>query len=163
IAKLVDEPIEYVTEPKMDGLAISVLYEDGRFLRAATRGDGRVGEDVTPNVRTIVDVPERLRGRGVPARVEVRGEVYMTLDAFTPLNEAQAKAGRPLVVNPRNGAAGSLRQKDASITAARGLSMVSYQLGACDGGPALTSHHQTLEWLTELGFAVNPNIRRHDT
>ncbi|HEY3833522.1 MAG TPA: NAD-dependent DNA ligase LigA [Acidimicrobiia bacterium] len=161
IAKLVDEPIEYVTEPKMDGLAISTLYEDGRFVRAATRGDGRVGEDVTENVRTIADLPKRLRGRNLPSRVEVRGEVYMTLDAFTALNAAQVAAGRPPVVNPRNGAAGSLRQKDASITASRGLSLFTYQLGVLEGGPPLRTHHQTLEWLTDSGFAVNPNIRRH--
>ncbi len=163
IAKLVDEPVSYVTEPKMDGLAISTLYQDGRFVRAATRGDGWVGEDVTENVRTIADVPKRLRGRSLPARVEVRGEVYMTLEAFTTLNAAQAAAGRTPVVNPRNGAAGSLRQKDAAITAARGLSMFCYQLGVCEGGPNLRSHHETLEWLAEIGFAVNPNIRRHTT
>ncbi len=163
IAKLVDEPVEYVTEPKMDGLAISTLYENGRYVRAATRGDGRVGEDVTENVRTIADLPKRLRGRNLPARVEVRGEVYMTLDAFAALNAAQAAAGRPAVVNPRNGAAGSLRQKDASITASRGLSLFTYQLGVLEGGPQLRTHHELLEWLTELGFAVNPNIRRHTT
>jgi DNA ligase (NAD+) len=163
IAKLVDEPVQYITEPKMDGLAMSMLYEDGRYVRAATRGDGRVGEDVTENVRTISDAPQRLRGRNLPSRLEVRGEVYMTLAAFTTLNDAQAAAGRPPVVNPRNGAAGSLRQKDASVTAARGLSLFCYQLGACDGGPRLTSHHETLAWLTDLGFAVNPNIREHDT
>ncbi len=163
IAKLVDEPVTYVTEPKMDGLAISVLYEDGRYVRAATRGDGRVGEDVTENVRTIADVPERLRASNVPERLEVRGEVYMSLRAFTALNEAQAAAGKPLVVNPRNGAAGSLRQKDASITAARALSLFCYQLGALEGGPKLSSHRQTLDWLIELGFAVNPNILMHDT
>jgi DNA ligase (NAD+) len=163
INKLVDEPVEYVTEPKMDGLAISVLYEDGRYVRAATRGDGRVGEDVTENVRTIADAPKRLRGRNLPSRLEVRGEVYMTLQAFHDLNEAQNAAGKPPVVNPRNGAAGSLRQKDASITASRALSMFSYQLGVCEGGPNLKSHHETLAWLADMGIAVNPNTRRHTT
>ena len=160
---IVDEPVEFVTEPKMDGLAISTLYEDGRFVSGATRGDGRAGENVTENVRTIADLPQRLRGRNLPAHVEVRGEVFMTLDAFTALNAAQAAAGRPPVVNPRNGAAGSLRQKDASITASRGLSLFTYQLGVLEGGPQLRTHHQMLDWLISIGFPVNPNIRRHTT
>lgn len=163
VAKLVDVEVTYVCEPKMDGLAISLLYRDGKFVRGATRGDGRVGEDVTENVRTISDVPARLRGARIPAELEVRGEIYMSARAFAALNEAQALAGKPLVVNPRNAAAGSLRQKDASITASRELSLFCYQLGSVVGGPELATHSETLEWLSELGFQVNPNTVRHHT
>ncbi len=149
----------YVTEPKMDGLAMSLLYEDGRYVRGATRGDGRVGENVTENVRTIHDVPARLRGKRVPRRLEVRGEVYMQMSVFESLNVAQAEAGRPAYVNPRNAAAGSLRQKDAAITASRELSLFCYQLGVVEGGPDLQTHRETLAWLEELGFKVNPLIK----
>ncbi len=162
VAKFVEQPIEYVTEPKMDGLAISLLFEDGEFVRGATRGDGRVGEDVTENVRTIREVPQRLRGGRVPRRLEVRGEIYMTLQAFEALNISQAAANKPLVMNPRNAAAGSLRQKDVSVTAARDLSLFCYQLGAVEGAPEIATHSATLEWLEELGLLVNPKIRVHD-
>ena len=163
VAKLVDVDVTYVCEPKMDGLAISLLYRDGMFVRGATRGDGRVGEDVTENVRTISDVPSRLVGTRIPVELEVRGEIYMTARAFSALNAAQAAAAKPLVVNPRNAAAGSLRQKDASITASRELSLFCYQLGSVTGGPELATHSETLEWLSELGFHVNPNTVRHAT
>ena len=162
VAKLTDHAVSYVCEPKMDGLAISLLYRDGRLVRGATRGDGRVGEDVTENVRTIGDVPPRLNGLRVPRELEVRGEVYMSLPAFEALNQRQAAAGQPAVVNPRNAAAGSLRQKDVAKTAARELSLFCYQLGSVVGGPVLASHHETLEWLEELGFKVNPNTERHE-
>lgn len=161
VAKQITDPVEYVTEPKMDGLAISLLYEGGRFVRAATRGDGRVGENVTENVRTISQVPSVLRGERVPDRLEVRGEVYMSLAAFDALNAAQLAAGKPPVVNPRNAAAGSLRQKNPEITASRELAVFCYQLGVVDGGPALATHHETLEWMEELGFPVNPATARH--
>jgi DNA ligase (NAD+) len=146
-----------VCEPKIDGLAISVRYEDGRLALGATRGDGREGEDVTANVRTLEQLPERLK-KGAPAVLEVRGEVYMSTAAFEALNARQAEAGARLYVNPRNSAAGSLRQKDAKVTAGRDLSMWCYQLGEVQGGPRFTTHHETLEFLAELGFPVNPEI-----
>jgi DNA ligase (NAD+) len=153
--------VDFVCEPKIDGLAISLLFEGGRLVRAATRGDGEVGEDVTANVRTIGAIPHRLDGTGDrPTVLEVRGEVYMPISAFEELNDRQAKEGAKVFVNPRNSAAGSLRQKDASITAGRDLSFWAYQLGQTEGGPAFRGHHETLEWLRDLGFPVNPEIRK---
>ncbi|HZA87504.1 MAG TPA: NAD-dependent DNA ligase LigA, partial [Acidimicrobiales bacterium] len=153
------EEVGYVCEPKIDGLAISIRYEGGRYVRAATRGDGRTGEDVTENIRTIDQVPEPL-GKDAPDVLEVRGEVYMALSAFQALNERQVEAGARPFVNARNSAAGSLRQKDPKVTAARELALWSYQLGQVEGGPTFASHHETLEWLSSLGFPVNPEIRR---
>jgi DNA ligase (NAD+) len=151
---------EYSVELKFDGLAISLRYENGMLVQGATRGDGAVGEDVTHNVRTIDDIPETLP-EGAPPVLEVRGEVYMRLSSFAALNarqvaEAEAAGKEPkLYVNPRNTAAGSLRQIDAATTAERELSFFSYQLGLVEGGPALATHTATLEWLAELGFPVN--------
>jgi DNA ligase (NAD+) len=153
------DEVGYVCELKIDGLAISIRYEGGRFVRAATRGDGRTGEDVTGNVATIDQVPKSL-GKGAPDVVEVRGEVYMALSAFKRLNERQEAAELRPFVNPRNAAAGALRQKDPRITAQRELALWSYQLGELVGGPDFVSHHETLEWLSSLGFPVNPEIRR---
>jgi DNA ligase (NAD+) len=147
-----------VCELKFDGLAISIRYEKGRMVRAATRGNGRVGEDVTANVRTIADVPHRLAA-GAPAVLEVRGEVHMSLAVFAALNETLQAAGERTYVNPRNTAAGSLRQKDASITASRNLSFWSYGVGDVQGAPELRSHHETLEYLASLGLPVNPEYR----
>jgi len=157
----------YVCELKIDGLAMSLRYEGGRLVQAATRGDGRVGEDVTANVATIASVPKVLQG--APPVLEVRGEVYLPIEAFERLraakmaeNEARVAAGRkpePVPVNPRNAGAGSLRQKDPSVTAQRDLAFWSYQLGEVVGGPEFTSHHQTLDVLKGLGFPVNPEIR----
>jgi DNA ligase (NAD+) len=147
-----------VCELKFDGLAISIRYEKGRMVRAATRGNGRVGEDVTANVRTIADVPQRL-AKGAPAVLEVRGEVYMSLAVFAALNDALTKAGERTYVNPRNTAAGSLRQKDAAMTASRSLSFWSYGVGELQGTPPLQSHHETLEYLASLGLPVNPELR----
>jgi DNA ligase (NAD+) len=161
IARLVDQEPDFVVEPKLDGLAVSLVYEQGRYVRGATRGNGIVGEDVTENVRTIGVVPRRLRGRRVPERLEVRGEVFMTLAAFTAMNEKQVATGLPAFKTPRNAAAGSLRQKDASITASRDLSWYGYQVGAVVGGPRLASHHDTLAWLAELSFPVNPETHRY--
>ena len=144
----------WACELKFDGLAVSLRYEDGRLVQAATRGDGRVGEDVTANVRTIADVPEQLAD-GAPAVLEVRGEVYLGLAAFAALNAAQEAAGDKTYVNPRNTAAGSLRQKDAAVTATRDLSFWAYQVGEMVGGPDLVSHLDTLEWLGGLGLPVN--------
>jgi DNA ligase (NAD+) len=152
-----DEPVDFVCEPKIDGLAISVRYEGGRLALGATRGDGREGEDVTANVRTLEQLPERLP-KGAPSVLEVRGEVYMSTEAFDALNARQAEAGARLYVNPRNSAAGSLRQKDPKVTAGRDLSMWCYQLGEVHGGPRFTRHRETLEFLGSLGFPVNPEI-----
>ena len=156
---LAGEPARYVCELKIDGLAMSLRYEGGVFVQAATRGDGRVGEDVTANVATIAAVPKRLVGPGVPDVLEVRGEVYMPFASFAGLNERATAAGEKRFVNPRNAAAGSLRQKDPAVTAARDLSFWSYQLGEVVGGPAFSSHHETLEFLAERGFPVNPETR----
>lgn len=150
--------IGYVCELKIDGLAMSIRYEGGRYVQAATRGDGRVGEDVTANVATLATVPAELPA-GAPPVVEVRGEVYMPVAAFEALNARQAEAGARLFVNPRNSAAGSLRQKDPSVTASRELSWWSYQLGQVEGGPAFARHSESLAWLAELGLPVNPEIR----
>ncbi|MCX7620804.1 MAG: NAD-dependent DNA ligase LigA [Acidimicrobiales bacterium] len=150
-----DTEVGYVCELKIDGLAISIRYEHGRLVQAATRGDGRVGEDVTANVKTIECIPHRLTGN-VPAVLEVRGEVYMPIEVFKAVNKAQIEAGQRPYVNPRNTAAGSLRQKDPSVTASRHLAFWSYQLGEIEGGPAFTKHHETLDYLAELGLPVNP-------
>ncbi len=163
LTRLVSDPIGFVGEPKLDGLAISLLYVDGRLTRAATRGDGVTGEDVTPNVATIAAIPKRMTQNNkvaVPARVEVRGEVFMPLKSFEELNRRQGEAGDRLFANPRNAAAGSLRQKDARITASRDLDFFAYQLGIKEGGPALRSHHETLDWLRDLGLPINPHIER---
>ena len=158
---LADEPVGFVCELKIDGLAMSLRYEAGELVQAATRGDGRVGEDVTANIRTIGAIPHRLSGRSgveVPEVLEVRGEVYMPLASFEALNAAAVAEGEKLLVNPRNAAAGSLRQKDPRITAKRSLSFWSYQLGEVVGGPEFENHHQTLEFLDALGFPVNPHV-----
>jgi DNA ligase (NAD+) len=149
--------VDYTCELKIDGLAMSLLYEDGRLVRAATRGDGVVGEDVTANVATIGVIPHRLRG-AAPEVVEIRGEIYMAVSAFDELNERQAEAGARTFINPRNAAAGSLRQKDPGVTASRQLGFWAYQLGELQGGPAFSHHSETLEWIAEAGFPVNPNI-----
>ena len=149
----------YVCELKIDGIAMSIRYENGVYVQAATRGDGRVGEDVTENVRTLQDLPKKLKGKEIPAIVEVRGEVYMPLAAFEALNKRQAESGGRLFANPRNSSAGSLRQKDPSITASRELSVWTYQLGAIEGGPSFTSHSETLKFLQDLGLPVNPQIQ----
>ncbi len=148
----------FVCELKFDGLAVSIRYENGELVQAATRGDGKVGEDVTHNVLTIADVPHRLAG-DAPAVIEVRGEVYMAIADFDALNDAQRAAGDKIYVNPRNTAAGSLRQKDATVTASRKLSFWSYQLGDVQGAPGLSSHHDTFELLESLGLPVNPHSR----
>ena len=162
LEKSVEDP-DYACELKIDGVAISILYENGRYTRAATRGDGSTGEDVTPNIATLAAVPKQLALKDPPKVLEVRGEVYMPLPAFEELNKRQAAAGLRLFANPRNSAAGSLRQKDASITASRELSFWSYQLGACEGGPTFKTHSETLAFLKEAGLPVNPNIKTLDT
>ena len=156
------EPSGYVCELKIDGLAVSITYEHGRLIRAATRGDGTVGEDITANVRTIDAVPLRLQG-DPPELIEVRGEIYMPVSAFDELNARQADLGERPYVNPRNTAAGSVRQKDPAKTADRALSIWLYQMGQVTGGPEFASHWDSLQWLAELGLRVNPASRRIDT
>jgi DNA ligase (NAD+) len=151
-----DKPLRYVVELKIDGLAISLLFQSGTYVRAATRGDGKVGEDVSSNVRTIAAVPKLLTTTTPPPLMEARGEVYMPRQSFEELNERRAAAGEPRFANPRNSAAGSLRQKDSRVTASRDLSYWCYQLGAIEGGPAFTRHSETLEYLSECGLPVNP-------
>jgi DNA ligase (NAD+) len=147
--------IRYVTEPKVDGLAISLTYENGVFTRGATRGDGRIGEDVTQNLKTIKAIP--LSIEDAPELVEVRGEVYLPIAGFAKVNEQRAQDGQPTFANPRNAAAGSLRQLDSSITASRPLSIWCYGVAALRGwGPS--SHSESLEWLRERGFKVNEDI-----
>jgi len=150
--------VVFTCELKVDGLAMSLLYEDGRLSRAATRGNGEVGEDVTANVATIAAVPAQL-GPGYPGVVEVRGEIYMTVGAFDELNDRQVRAGGRTFINPRNAAAGSLRQKDPAVTAERELSFSAYQLGEVVGGPAFKYHHETLEWMSRLGFPVSAYVQ----
>jgi DNA ligase (NAD+) len=157
-----DEPVAYVIEPKIDGLAINLTYEDGLLSRGATRGDGVQGEEVTVNLRTISTIPLRMLGDGIPALVEVRGEVYMPLSGFRELNERLAGTKQKLAPNPRNAAAGSLRQKDSSITASRPLAVWVYGIGASDG-LELGSQWQTLQWLREHGFRTNPFAERLET
>jgi DNA ligase (NAD+) len=157
-----DEPVAYVIEPKIDGLAINLTYENGVFVRGETRGDGEVGEDVTANLRTIRSIPLRLLGDAVPGVVEVRGEVYMPISGFRELNERLAGTDKKLAPNPRNAAAGSLRQKNSAITADRPLSIWAYGVGAHDG-VELGSHTETLEWLRTHGFPINPFAERLET
>lgn len=150
-------------ELKIDGIAMSLTYENGSFVCAATRGDGLTGEDVTPNVATISAIPKRLKwpkARGsVPTVMEVRGEVYMPVHAFEELNRRQLEAGEKTFANPRNSAAGSLRQKDARITASRALSFWAYQMGAREGGPELHSQTDALRLLGDCGLPVSPETR----
>jgi DNA ligase (NAD+) len=160
---------DMVCEPKIDGLAIALVYENGSFVQGATRGNGMVGENVTQNLRTIRSIPLSLRG-DVPPRFEVRGEVYMTKTGFERLNDERARenevrrsrgqAELPLFASPRNSAAGSLRQQDPSITASRPLDIFVYQLGWSDGGSVPGSQWDTLQWLGGLGFKTNPHIRK---
>ena len=150
---LKEEPLALVAEPKIDGLSISLTYVNGRLLHGATRGDGAEGEDVTANLRTMDAVPNRLRGPA-PARIEIRGEVFMTKTDFLRLNEAQAAAGLRTYANPRNSAAGSLRQLDPKVTAARPLGLFAYAFGEASEPPA-DSHWAYLERLREWGFSVN--------
>jgi DNA ligase (NAD+) len=156
-----EEPVAYVLEPKIDGSAINLTYENGRFAYGATRGDGIQGEDVTPNLRTIRAIPlQMLDVADAPAVVEVRGEVYMPLAGFREANERLAAEGKPTWPNPRNAAAGSLRQKDSTITAARPLSIWVYGTGHREGLEQLETHWDTLQWLRAHGFRTNPYAER---
>jgi DNA ligase (NAD+) len=160
-----DEPVAYVTEPKIDGSAISLVYEDGVFVRGATRGDGIRGEDVTTNLKTVKAIPLRMLpvdGEPPPAVLEVRGEVYMPLSSFNRLNERLVAEDKRTAPNPRNAAAGSLRQKDSRITASRDLSIWVHGLGYVDG-VEFESHFQAIEWLRARGFRTNPFTERHES
>ena len=152
-------PVAFVLEPKIDGLAINLTYEDGLFTRGATRGDGEIGEDVTVNLRTIPSIPLRMLGADVPSLIEVRGEVYMPLSGFRELNERLIAEDKKPTPNPRNAAAGSLRQKNPAITASRPLSFWAYGVGAHEG-VELRTHWETLQWLKEHGFPINPFAER---
>lgn len=160
LERIVPGAIRFVCEPKLDGLAVSLQYENGKLRVGATRGDGVTGEDVTENLRTLKQVPKQLTGKAkdLPALLEVRGEVFMPLDAFESLNKRQGEAGERLFTSPRNAAAGSLRQKDPRITASRDLALFCYHIGAREGGPRLRTHRELLDWLAALGFPVNPHI-----
>jgi len=148
----------YTTEPKIDGLAVTLVYEDGVLIRGATRGDGRIGEDVTQNLRTIGSIP--LRIEEAPKLVEVRGEIYLPIDDFKALNERRAEAGESTFANPRNSAAGSIRQLDPALAAERPLSIWCYALGAASGLD-LATHSEEVAWLSEHGFKVNPDTEHH--
>ncbi|MGA7613013.1 MAG: NAD-dependent DNA ligase LigA, partial [Xanthobacteraceae bacterium] len=154
-----DEPLAFTAEPKIDGLSLSLRYEGGRLVNGATRGDGIEGEDVTANVKTLENIPHELRGRRVPARCDIRGEVYMTKSAFLALNERQQEAGKQVFANPRNSAAGSLRQLDASITASRPLGFFAYAWGEMSELPEKTQHGM-LDWFARCGFTTNPLMKR---
>jgi DNA ligase (NAD+) len=156
--KLADDKIEFSAEPKIDGLSMSLRYEGGELVTAATRGDGAEGEDVTANIRTLKDVPQTLKGRNVPEICEVRGEVYMTKTAFLALNERQKQAGETIFANPRNSAAGSLRQKDPSITASRPLGFFAYAWGQMSAMPEATQSGM-IKWFERCGFSTNPLTR----
>jgi DNA ligase (NAD+) len=156
---IADPEFEYVVEPKIDGLAISLLYRNGEFERGATRGNGEIGEDVTHNLRTIPSIPMRLDVSDPPALVEVRGEVYMSLPDFAKLNERRAEAGLSTFMNPRNSAAGTIRQLDPKLAADRPLSFWAYAIGATDG-ITFAAHWDALQWLSERRFPVHPDVVR---
>ncbi len=153
------QPLSYVVEPKIDGVAVSLVYENGVFVRGATRGDGERGEDITENLRTIPSVPLRLRGENLPPVLEVRAEAYMDRQDFDELNRFRAERGEPLFANPRNAAAGSLRQLDPRVTAARRLNVFFYALGYHEG-LEIETHWQVLEYFKTIGLRVNPLIER---
>ncbi len=154
-----DQQINYTCEPKLDGVAVSLLYEDAILVRGATRGDGSIGEDITQNVRTIGTIPLRLQGDNIPKKIEVRGEIYMPLAGFEKYNKAAEKNDEKTFVNPRNAAAGSLRQLDSAMTAKRPLAMYCYAVGFVEGGELPDKHSLILERLAAWGLRVNPEIK----
>lgn len=159
VRQLGQEPSGYACELKIDGLAVSLVYERGVFVQGATRGDGTTGEDITANLRTIESIPLRLLGGDPPSLLEVRGEVYMPYSAFEELNQRQMDAEDRIFTNPRNAAAGSVRQKDPAVTAGRKLAIWIYQAGLVEGGPPLGTHGETMDYLRRLGLRVNPASR----
>jgi DNA ligase (NAD+) len=156
-----DAPLRFTAEPKIDGLSLSLRYEGGRLVNAATRGDGYEGEDVTANARTVAEIPHRLSGENVPEICEVRGEVYLTQADFAVINEAQAAAGKPLIANPRNGAAGSLRQKNPAVTASRPLRFFAYTWGELSE-PLADTQSGAVARLASFGFKTNPLMQLCD-
>ena len=161
VMRIIDKPDGYVAELKMDGIAVNLIYEGGAFVKGATRGDGRTGEDITGNLRTINAVPLRLRG-DAPEVIEVRGEVYMETGDFEELNQRLGEAELRTFANPRNAAAGSLRQKDPGVTAERKLSLICHGVGYLEG-VRLTSHWEALQMIRSLGLRINPQNRRLET
>jgi DNA ligase (NAD+) len=159
VRKLANQPVSYVAELKIDGLATSLRYRNGTFERGGTRGDGRVGEDVTPNLRTINSIPLRLRGTS-PDEIEVRGEVYLRKSDFEALNEKRVQAGQPVFANPRNAASGGVRQLDPKLTRARRLSFFGYSIGALRNGEPPATQWEALQYIKHLGFGVNPYVRK---
>ncbi len=153
-----DEEVAYACEPKIDGVAVSLLYEDGKLVRGATRGDGTTGEDITRNVRTIESIPLQLLGKGYPSRLEVRGEVYFPISAFTKMNQRAQSRGDKEFANPRNAAAGTLRQLDSRLTAQRKLAMFCYSVGLVEGGELAEKHSEILQELAIWGLRVNPLV-----
>jgi len=156
-----DKKISFVCEHKIDGLAVALTYVDGKLEIGATRGDGLRGENITSNLRTIKSIPLSLP-EGAPMRFEVRGEVFMPIAGFKKLNKERAEAGQPLFANPRNAAAGSVRQLDPRVTDSRPLDIIVYMLGYAEGGSLPSTHWETLEYFKSLGFKVNVNNRRLD-
>lgn len=154
-----DDAIVFTCEPKLDGLAVSLLYENGFLVQAATRGDGATGEDITQNVKTIGSIPLQLRGDSFPSSIEIRGEIFMPLDGFNAFNENARLNDEKVLVNPRNGAAGSLRQLDSRIAASRPLDLFCYGVGHVDTEWHVSSHFQWLQQLADWGFKINPEIR----
>ncbi|MEJ2755498.1 MAG: NAD-dependent DNA ligase LigA, partial [Gammaproteobacteria bacterium] len=154
-----DEPLVFVGEPKLDGLAVSVRYEHGEFVGAATRGDGRTGEDITHTVRTIRSLPLRLRGQQVPAMLEVRGEVFMAREAFLAMNARAAERGEKIFANPRNAAAGSLRQLDAAVALERPLEIYFYAVARISDASRMESQTCALACLKKWGLRVNPEVK----
>jgi len=157
-----DEIVAYAAEPKIDGVSCSLLYVNGELKRAATRGDGRTGEDITENVRTIADIPHRLSGTGHPERIEIRGEVYFPLEAFQAMNAAAAETGTKVFANPRNAASGALRQLDATITASRPLRFFAYTWGEVSDAGFAATQSEALQKFRDWGFVVNPRSERVD-
>jgi DNA ligase (NAD+) len=162
VERVIGSGARYVCELKIDGVAVALTYEGGVYTRGATRGDGEVGEDITANIRTVRAVPTRLRVEQAPPVLEVRGEIYLPIRAFEKLNEDLSKRGERMFANPRNAAAGSLRQKDPSVTASRPLSLWCHGLGWAEG-MRFRSHWESLEWLREAGLPVDPNIALLDS
>ncbi|HEY8298263.1 MAG TPA: NAD-dependent DNA ligase LigA [Candidatus Baltobacteraceae bacterium] len=160
VAKLAGTPASYVAELKIDGLATSLYYENGSFVRGGTRGDGRVGEDVTSNLRAVRAIPLRLRGAETPAVIEARGEVYLKKSDFQRLNAGRERAGLALFANPRNTAAGGIRQLDPTLAAERSLSFFAYSIGQLESGAPVATQWEALGYLKSLGFPVNPHIER---
>ena len=154
-----NEKLEYCAEPKLDGLAVELIYENGRFVKGSTRGDGFIGEDVTQNLRTVRSIPLALapQGRGIK-KIEARGEVFLPIDGFKRLNKEREKKGLGLFANPRNAAAGSLRQLDPKVTASRPLDIFCYGIGDIKGR-SFKTHLETLEYMKTIGLKVNPHVR----